>query len=231
MKKRPASPVIARPLLRPSSVCYILTLIIASSFLSHNAGSQSSHGLRRPARSSIYHYAHAFTPPALCSSCRPVHSALSVSRTPNDPSFFTSFNDDDDEDDDSDGDNDTNNSGSSYKHAVDPRTDVKSFLTQRSLQSLHYLLTATRDQVSADWLELDFLGCEKGSQQAYHGTGAAYLHEQSQVDKANGSASFGSWQELIVSLIEQDTITKRVSLGKKYKGGAGGWRPTPTWKV
>ena len=223
MKKRPASPVIARPLLRPS-VCYILTLI-ASSFLSHNAGSQSSRGRRRPAPSSIYHYAHAFTSPALCSSSRPVHSALSVSRTPNDPSFFTSFNDDDDDDDDdSDGDNDTNNGGSSYKHAADPRTDVKSFLTQRSLQSLHYLLTTTRDQVSADWLELDFLGCEKGSQQAYHGTGAAYLHEQSQVDKADGSASFGSWQELIVSLIEQDTITKRVSLGKKYKGGDGGRR-------
>ena len=172
------------------------------------------------AQSSIYHYAHAFTPPAVCSSCRPVHSALSVSRTPNDPSFFTSFNDDDDDDDDDD-DNDANNTP---KHAADPRTDVKSFLTQRSLQSLHYLLTTTRDQVSADWLELDFLGVERGSQQAYHGTGAAYLHEQSQVDKSDGSASFGSWQELIVSLIEQDTITKRVSLGKKYKGGDGGRR-------
>ena len=217
---------IAQPLrmLRPSSVFYILTLIIASSLfaLSNNAGSQSSpHGQRRPAQSSIYQYAHAFaTPPALCSSCRPVHSALSVSRIPNDPSFFTSFNGDDDDDDDRD--NDANNS---IKHAADPRTDVKSFLTQRSLQSLHYLLTATRDQVSADWLEVDFLGCEKGSQQAYHGTGAAYLHEQSQVDKADASsASFGSWQELIVSLIEQDTITKRVSLGKKYKGGEGGRR-------
>ena len=219
---------IAQPLrmLRPSSVFYILTLIIASSLfaLSNNAGSQSSpHGQRRPAQSSIYQYAHAFTtPPALCSSCRPVHSALSVSRIPNDPSFFTSFNGDDDDDDDDDRDNDANNS---IKHAADPRTDVKSFLTQRSLQSLHYLLTATRDQVSADWLELEFLGCEKGSQQAYHGTGAAYLHEQSQVDKADASsASFGSWQELIVSLIEQDTITKRVSLGKKYKGGEGGRR-------
>lgn len=149
-------------------------------------------------------------------------TALSVSRTPNDPSFFTSFNDDDDDDGD-----DRHSDGNKY--AADPRTDVKSFLTQRSLQSLHYLLTTTRDQVSADWLEMDFLGVEKGSQLAYHGTGAAYLHEQSQsqsqVDGGHdGSASFGSWQELIVSLIEKDSVTKRVSLGKKYKGGDGGRR-------
>ena len=150
-------------------------------------------------------------------------TVLSVSRTPNDPSFFTSFNDDDDDDDDGDHHSDGN------KYAADPRTDVKSFLTQRSLQSLHYLLTTTRDQVSADWLEMDFLGVEKGSQLAYHGTGAAYLHEQSQsqsqVDGGHdGSASFGSWQELIVSLIEQDSVTRHVSLGKKYKGGDGGRR-------
>lgn len=194
-----------------SSVCF-LTLLAS---LSYNAP---------PAPS----FAHAFVPAAVRSNCR-VHgvagvagTALSVSRTPNDPSFFTSFNDDDD-----DGDDHHHSDG--YKYAADPRTDVKSFLTQRSLQSLHYLLTTTRDQVSADWLEMDFLGVEKGSQLAYHGTGAAYLHEQSQsqsqVDGGHdGSASFGSWQELIVSLVEQDSVTKRVSLGKKYKGGDGGRR-------
>jgi len=177
-----------------------------------------------------YYCAHAFAPPAVCSSCRVLgagaaHTALPVSRTPNDPSFFTSFNDDENDDDaDDDGDTSSSNGGhdvGNNRYAADPRTDVKSFLTQRSLQSLHHLLTATRDQVSADWLEMEFLGVEKGSQLAFHGTGAAYLHEQSEVDGCDGAISFGSWQELIVSLVEHEVITKRVGLGKKHKGGDG----------
>mmetsp|Transcript_27458 Transcript_27458/g.59619 ORF Transcript_27458/g.59619 Transcript_27458/m.59619 type:complete len:860 (-) Transcript_27458:161-2740(-) len=172
-----------------------------------------------------------FTSSSTTSSTRS-STALSVSQSPRSPSSNL-FNPDP-------------NSGGDD----DARTDVKLFLTQRSIQSLLYLLRITNDGISAGWLE-DYLhpspgdgagGSTSSSDSKHSGSDSTGSSSTGQSSSSSGGGSsrsggssnhhqyhgtaasylteFGSTEEIIVGLIESEVVLRRVILGPRY-GGRG----------
>ncbi|CAB9524729.1 expressed unknown protein (Partial), partial [Seminavis robusta] len=89
----------------------------------------------------------------------------------------------------------------------DARTCVKSFLTQRAIQSFMFLLEECRDPHSGKWIE-DFLGLANLGN--YHGTGAF------DIDR------FASWEMVLFEMMERPK-DKIIVSAKRRGRGHGGW--------
>lgn len=91
----------------------------------------------------------------------------------------------------------------------DARTDVRTLLTQRSIQAFMRLLEECRDPHSAKWIQEDFL--KTGNLLDYHGTGARFSEEFG-----------GMWDAPLISMTQQPK--SRIIISAKRRGrGHGGW--------
>jgi len=87
------------------------------------------------------------------------------------------------------------------------RLCVKSFLTQRSIQSFSYLLAECRDPHSGKWIE-DFLGLQNLGN--YHGTGAFDV------------SRYPTWDSVLLDMMRQPN-DKMIVSAKRRGRGHGGW--------
>lgn len=99
---------------------------------------------------------------------------------------------------------------SSYEKALarnKARTDVRNFLTQRSIQSFITLLIETRDPHTVTWME-DFGGWK--NLENYHGSGALNM------------TTFPAWDTVFLEMMEQP-MGVVVVRAKRRGRGHGGW--------
>ncbi len=96
-----------------------------------------------------------------------------------------------------------------FLSADDYRTDIRSLLTQRSIQSFMRLLHECRDPHSAKWIQEDFL--QTGNLLDYHGTGAGFIEHFG-----------GTWDGALLEMTRQPKNTIIVS-AKRRGRGHGGW--------
>eukprot|EP00538_Stauroneis_constricta_P004783 CAMPEP_0119567234 /NCGR_PEP_ID=MMETSP1352-20130426/35344_1 /TAXON_ID=265584 /ORGANISM="Stauroneis constricta, Strain CCMP1120" /LENGTH=442 /DNA_ID=CAMNT_0007616467 /DNA_START=291 /DNA_END=1619 /DNA_ORIENTATION=- len=111
----------------------------------------------------------------------------------------------------SDGNN-SNNEEAAQRHN-DARTDVRSFVTQRAIQSFMYLLTTVRDPHSVKWME-DFLDTK--NQLNFHGTGAGYLERFG-----------GTWDAPLRAMMNRPKDVVIVSAKRSGKGHKGWSKNNP----
>ena len=93
----------------------------------------------------------------------------------------------------------------------DSRTDVRSLLTQRSIQGFMRLCEECRDPHSAKWVQEVFFQDDYGNLMDYHGTGAKFIEDFG-----------GRWDTPLLELTKQP-ITKIVVSSKRRGRGHGGW--------
>lgn len=86
------------------------------------------------------------------------------------------------------------------------RTDVRNFLTQRSLQSFMHLCMHCRDPHTVKWLE-DFGGWD--NLESYHGTGALNI------------TKFPTWSSFLVDVMKQPEDVIVVSAKRGTRGNKG----------
>ena len=89
------------------------------------------------------------------------------------------------------------------------RTDLRNFLTQRSVQSFLHLCLQCRDPHTVKWLE-DF--GEWRNLESFHGTGGLNI------------TKFPKWSSVLFDLMQQAEDVVVVSVRRRGKGH-GGWSP------
>lgn len=99
--------------------------------------------------------------------------------------------------------------GGNFKHWF-LRSDIKQFLTQRSIQSFVYLLSECRDIQTVNWME-EFVG-SKGLLH-YHGTGKFNM------------TRYPEWDSIFLKMIDEPASSVKASVKQKGSSSRGVWNP------